>query len=93
MSYSLNMIGRDKEKLKAAVRAQQCKDEAASPHSGVPGDVADKICSEIDRVRVYQFKDSGGNDRVYAISVSASGSFHDQGCNHSLTMTQMQVVE
>jgi hypothetical protein len=34
MSYSISVIGRDKEKLKAAIRDQECKDEEKNPHGG-----------------------------------------------------------
>jgi hypothetical protein len=87
MSYSISVIGRDKEKLKAAIRAQQVQDPQ-NPHAGVPIWVADHLCSEVDRVRIYQFQ-----DRVYALRVEASGSFHEQGGNDSFKLTQEQLVE
>lgn len=88
MSYSITVIGRDKENLKAAIRAQQCKDEANNPHSGVPKWVADFLCSEIDRVRIYQYQ-----ERVYGLKVDASGSFHEQGMNHKFEMVAVQMAE
>lgn len=88
MSYSFNAVGKDKGKLKDAVRAAQVKDEAASPHSGIPKWVADHLCEEIDRVRILDF-----NNRQYALSIEANGSFHEQGNNHSMKITNVLLVE
>jgi len=88
MSYSLYLIGRDKEKLKAAVRSAQVKDEANNPHGGVPKWVADHLCDEIDRVRIVTF-----DGKQYAIDISANGSFHEQGHSHTFVMKNVQMVE
>jgi hypothetical protein len=88
MSWSLQIIGRDKEKLKEAVREQQCKDEVNAPHSGVPRRVVDFICSEIDRVRIYTYQ-----GRVYGVNLNASGSFHDQGITESIRIDPVQLIE
>lgn len=88
MSWSISIIGRDKEKLKAAVRAEQCKDEAGNPHSGVPARVADHVCAEIDRVRIYQWE-----DRVFGLRIEGSGSFHEQGSNESVRVDPIRIVE
>lgn len=88
MSWSINIVGRDKAKLKEAVRAEQCKDEANNPHSGVPSRVCDHICSEIDRVRIYEF---GG--KQFGLVINGSGSFHEQGSNETLQMHATQIVE
>jgi hypothetical protein len=88
MSYNLYLTGRDKAKLKEAVRKEQVEDEEKNPHGGVPKWIADHICDEIDRVRVYEF-----SGKRFAIDIAASGSFHEQGNNHSLIMKQVQLVE
>lgn len=88
MSWSINLIGRDKAKLKEAVRAEQCKDEEKNPHSGVPVRVADFICSEIDRVRIYQWE-----DKVYGLKIEGSGSFHEQGLNETLRIDPVRIIE
>lgn len=88
MSYSMILFGRDKEKLKAAIRAQQCQDEEKNPHSGVPVRVADHLCSEIDRVRIYEYA-----GKSYGLRIEASGSFHEQGCNHTESISSIQIVE
>ncbi len=88
MSYSITVIGRDKEKLKAAIRAQQVQDPVGNPHSGVPARVADYLCAEVDRVRVYQFE-----GRVFGLHVEASGSFHEQGSNDASKIYAVQLTE
>ena len=87
MSWSIQLVGKDKEKLKAAVRAQQVKDES-NPHSGVPVRVADLICSEIDRVKVYQYQ-----GRTYGMQIKGNGSFHDQGLNEHLEIFTVEITE
>lgn len=87
MSYSFTVIGRDKAKLKEAVRNAQVKDPA-QPHNGVPVRVADHLCNEIDRIRVYEYQ-----GKQYALSIVANGSFHEQGINENLVITQIQLVE
>lgn len=88
MSYSVNIVGRDKAKLKAALRAHQCADEEKSPHNGVPKVVCDRLCDEVDRARIYEWQ-----ERTYGLLVEASGSFHESGANHSYRVTSMQMVE
>lgn len=88
MSWSIRVAGRDKEKLKAAIRAEQCKDEEKAPHNGVPVRVADFLCKEVDRVRVYEW-----NDKKFAIHIEAEGSFHEQGVTEHVIVKQTQVVE
>lgn len=88
MSWSISLVGRDKEKLKEAVRAEQCKDEANNPHSGVPKRVCDFLCSEIDRVRIYQ-----SESKVYGVKIEASGSFHEQGVNETLRIDPLRLIE
>lgn len=89
MSYSIGIVGRDKAKLKAAIRDQQCKDEANNPHSGVPAWMADRLCEEVERVRVYEYA-----GRAYAIEVKATGSWHDAGAQHSYSVgAGVQFVE
>lgn len=88
MSYSITIIGRDKTKLKAAVRAQQCKDEDNAPHNGVPAVVVDRLCAEIDRVRIYDIP-----GRTFGLKIEASGSFHESGCSHTYNVQQAEVVE
>lgn len=88
MSWSITVVGRDKEKLKAAVREKQCQDEEKSPHNGVPKRVCDYICSEIDRIRVYEF-----NGSKWAIRVDGGGSFHEQGSSERVEMTQIHIIE
>lgn len=88
MSWSIAIVGRDKAKLKEAVRAEQCKDEANNPHSGVPKRVVDHICAEIDRVRIYEF-----SGKTFGLQISGSGSFHEQGINETVTMHAVQIVE
>lgn len=88
MSYSITIIGRDKAKLKEAVRAQQCKDPEKQPHNGVPVWVADHLCSEIDRVRMYEYA-----GRSYGLQVEANGSFHESGGNDTMRVTSVQMVE
>lgn len=88
MSWSLSKVGRDKEKLKEAVRKEQCQDEAKSPHNGVPKRVIDYVCAEIDRIRVYEF-----NGQKWAIRITAHGSFHEQGSNESVGLDQMHIIE
>lgn len=88
MSWSINLVGRDKEKLKAAVRSEQCKDEAGNPHSGVPKRIADHLCAEIDRVRIYEF-----NGKTFGLTITGSGSWHEQGSNETLQMHATQIVE
>ena len=88
MSWSIHKVGRDKEKLKEAVRKEQCKDEVHQPHSGVPKRVCDYICSEIDRIRIYEF--AGGKS---AIRISAQGSFHEQGSGETVTLDQIHIIE
>lgn len=88
MSYSIKVVSCNKEKLKEAIRMQQCKDEVNNPHSGVPTRVADYLCAEVDRVRVYEYQ-----GMRMAISIDAHGSFHEQGSNDTSTVTQIQLVE
>lgn len=88
MSWSISKIGRDKEKLKAAVRADQCQDEEKSPHNGVPKRVVDFICSEIDRIRIYEWQ-----NKKYGLNINASGSFHEQGINESVRIDPVQIIE
>lgn len=88
MSYSITITGRDKAKLKAAVRDHQCKDEEKAPHNGVPAWVCDRLCEEVDRVRMYEYA-----DRTYGVKIEASGSFHESGCNHSHNVSTVQVAE
>lgn len=88
MSWSIYLVGRDKEKLKAAVRKEQCQDEQNNPHSGVPKRVADHICNEIDRIRIYQTQ-----ERVFALKIEGNGSFHEQGGNETLSFTPVRLAE
>lgn len=89
MSYSIGLVGRDKAKLKAAIREQQTKDPTNNPHSGVPAWMADKLCEEVDRVRVYEYA-----GHAYAIEVKANGSWHDTGANHTYSVgAGVQFVE
>lgn len=88
MSWSMVVIGRDKAKLKEAVRQHQCKDEVSNPHNGVPKHVVDHVCAEIDRVRIYEFA-----DKTYGLHISSSGSFHEQGCSETLSIGAVQLVE
>lgn len=88
MSYSITVIGRDKAKLKSAIRAQQVKDPVNSPHSGVPAWVADHLCNEIDRSRIADF---GG--RTFGLRVQANGSFHEQGSNDHFEVGNIEIVE
>lgn len=88
MSYSITVIGKDKEKLKAAIRAQQVKDPVGNPHSGVPAWVADRLCAEVDRARLYQYE-----GRSYGLRVLANGSFHEQGSNDHLEVGPVELVE
>jgi len=88
MSWSIKIVGRDKAKLKEAVRTEQCKDEEKSPHNGVPKRVCDFICSEIDRVRVYEWE-----GRQFALDVEGNGSFHEQGIAERLEIRSVRVVE
>jgi len=88
MSYSISVIGRDKEKLKAAIRDQECKDEEKNPHGGVPKRVADHLCDEVDRCRIYEYA-----GKTYGLKIDASGSFHEQGSNHSSTVVPVQLIE
>lgn len=87
MSWSVSLIGHNKEKLKAAIREQQVKDEK-QPHNGIPVRVADFICSEIDRVRVYEYA-----GKRYGLNIVGSGSFHEQGISESLKIDPVQIVE
>ena len=88
MSWSIQMFGRDKAKLKEAVRGEQCKDEEKNPHSGVPSRVVDHICNEIDRIRIYEWE-----GRVFGIHINGSGSWHEQGMNETLTINPIRMVE
>jgi hypothetical protein len=88
MSWSILVTGRDKEKLKEAVRAEQCKDEVNQPHNGVPKRVADHICNEIDRIRIYEWE-----NRKFGLTINGSGSFHEQGCNETVSITPVRRVE
>lgn len=88
MSYSITIIGKDKERLKAAIRAQQVKDPVGNPHGGVPARVVDYLCAEVDRTRLYQLE-----GRVFALHVEASGSFHEQGSNDSSRIFPVELVE
>jgi hypothetical protein len=87
MSYSISVIGRDKAKLKDAIRAQQTK-EGANEHSGVPPWMADKLCEEVDRVRVYDYA-----GRAYGLQINANGSWHEQGANHTYSVNNVQMIE
>lgn len=88
MSYSIGIIGRDKAKLKEAVRAAQCQDEEKNPHSGVPKRVCDHICNEIDRIRVYEYA-----GKTYGLKIEGSGSFHEQGISETLKIDPVQIIE
>jgi hypothetical protein len=88
MSWSISLIGRDKEKLKAAIRDKQCKDEEKNPHGGVPRRVADHLCSEVDRCRIYEW-----DGRKFALKIDGSGSFHEQGSNETITIGNVELVE
>ena len=88
MSYSITIIGKDKAKLKEAIRKAQVQDETNAPHNGVPKRVADHLCNEVDRVRIYEHA-----GKQSALSINASGSFHEQGSNDSVVITQVQLVE
>lgn len=88
MSWSINLVGRDKEKLKEAVRAEQCKDEEKNPHSGVPVRVANHICNEIDRVRIYEWE-----GRKFGLTIVGSGSWHEQGMNETLAINPTRIIE
>lgn len=88
MSWNITVVGRDKEKLKAAVRAQQCQDEEKSPHNGVPVRVVNYLCAEIDRVRIYQYP-----DRTFGLEIKAWGSFHEQGSSETINVAQVQMIE
>jgi len=88
MSYSITVIGRDKEKLKEAIRAQQVKDPAGNPHGGVPAWMADHLCSEVDRTRVYQLE-----GRTFGLRVNANGSFHEQGGQDHAEVGVVELVE
>lgn len=88
MSYSITVIGKDKERLKAAIRKQQVQDPEKNPHSGVPLWVADHLCREVDRTRLYQYE-----GRSFGLRVSASGSFHEQGSNDHFEVGSIELVE
>ena len=88
MSYSITVIGRDKEKLKVALRAQQVKDPVGNPHGGVPERVVNYLCAEVDRARVHQF-----DGRTFGLHVEASGSFHESGSNDSSKIYVVELVE
>lgn len=88
MSWGLYIVGRDKEKLKEAIRAKQCQDEEKNPHSGVPSRVVNFLCSEIDRVRIYEY-----NGRKYAVIIEATGSFHEQGLTEKIDIRNTELVE
>jgi hypothetical protein len=72
MSWSIQLAGCNKEKVKEAVRATQCSDEVNNPHSGTPKRVVELLCAEVDRIRVYEFA-----GKRMAIRISAHGSWHD----------------
>lgn len=82
MSYSIGIVGRDKAKLKAAIREQQCKDEERAPHNGVPAWMVERLCAEVDKARIYEY-----NGRLMCLEVKANGSFHDSGANHTYTVS------
>lgn len=88
MSYSLMLIGRDKEKLKSAIRDAQCKEPEKNPHSGVPVHVCDRLCIEVDRVRVYEYA-----GKQFGLKVEANGSFHDQGVSEQMSISPVQMIE
>lgn len=88
MSYHIEVIGKDKEKLKDAIRKQQVKDPVGNPHSGVPQRVCDHLCNEVDRVRLYQF-----DSRSFGLRVKASGSFHEQGSNDLVEIGPVELTE
>jgi hypothetical protein len=86
MSYSIQVVGKDKAKLKAAIKAQEAKPE--NPHSGVPPRMTEHLCNEVDRCRMY---DRAGTQ--YALLIKASGGFHEQGSSDTSEVTQVQLVE
>ena len=88
MSWSIYVVGRNKEKLKEVVRAEQCRDEEKQPHSGAPARVVDYLCKEIDRIRIYEWE-----NKTFGIRIVASGSFHEQGCNESIDIQPTRLVE
>lgn len=88
MSWSIELIGRDKEKLKAAVRVRQCQDPVGNPHAGVPVRVADHLCNEVDRIRIYQYE-----GRSYGVRIKAAGSFHEQGSNETCEVQPQELIE
>lgn len=88
MSWSIHLAGRDKAKLKEAVRAQQCQDEEKNPHNGVPKRVCDFLCSEIDRIRIYEY-----HGKVFGLMIEGSGSFHESGINESIVIKGVGLVE
>jgi hypothetical protein len=88
MSYSITVIGRDKAKLKAAIREQQVKDPINAPHSGVPAWVVDHLCSEVDRAKMYDY-----SGRTYGLWIKANGSFHEQGGNDHFEVQSVQMVD
>lgn len=88
MSWSIQVIGRDKAKLKEAIRAQQCPDEEKSPHNGIPKRVVDHLCSEVDRVRIYEY-----SGKSYGLDIQGNGSFHEQGSNETLSIKPVQLIE
>jgi hypothetical protein len=88
MSWSVNLAGCNKEKVKEAVRATQCSDEVNNPHSGTPRRVVELLCAEVDRIRVYEFA-----GKRMAIRISAHGSWHEQSFQESISIDQLQLVE
>ncbi len=88
MSWHLSIAGRDKAKLKEAVRAEQCKDEEKQPHNGVPKRVCDHICDEIDRVRIYEY-----SGKTFGVQIQGSGSFSEQGMNETLSISAVRLPE
>lgn len=88
MSYSITIIGRDKAKLKAAIRAQQCQDPEKAPHTGVPVWVCDHLCQEVDRCRIYEWQ-----GRTFGLRIHANGSFHDQGGSDHFEVHAVEIVE
>ena len=50
--------------------------------------MADHLCNEVDRVRIYEYA-----GKSYGIRIEASGSFHEQGSNDLVKIDPVQLVE
>lgn len=87
MSWSHSVVGSDKAKLKQSIRDREVKDDT-NPHSGIPHDIADKLCAEIDRCRIYEY-----SGKRYGLYVQTSGSWHDQGYQASMDIRMVEVAE